>query len=287
MDFLSFGEILFDVFNSEAKLGGAPLNVASHMKKLGLDGLIISSVGSDELGKRALDEIVHNGLSTEGIKISSFPTGRADITLVNNNADYTFNSPCAWDDITLETALPESVSIIYFGSLVQREKTSRETLKRILSKVKAKYIFFDVNIRKHFYTDEILKQGLEDANILKVNDEEIGLILNISGSKDIRALMDKYSLEMVLLTQGKDGSTIYTRDSEYHMDSHAVKLVDTVGAGDSLSAGFLSTLLKTGDAKMAIKVGATLADYVCSQRGAIPEYSEELKEKLRELKINL
>ncbi|MCR5732306.1 MAG: carbohydrate kinase [Sphaerochaetaceae bacterium] len=287
MDFLSFGEILFDVFKDEAKLGGAPLNVASHMKKLGLDGLIISAVGNDELGERALEEVKQNGLSTEGVKISSYPTGRADITLVNNNADYTFNFPCAWDDVTLETTLPKSVDIIYFGSLVQREKTSRETLKKLLAEVEAKYVFFDVNIRKRFYTEEILREGLKNANILKVNDEEIDLILNIAGAKDIRDLMDKCSLEMLLLTLGKNGSTIYTKSGEHHMDSHAVKLVDTVGAGDSLSAGFLSTLVMTGDPALSIKVGATLADYVCSQRGAIPAYSDELVEKLKALGIKL
>ncbi len=283
MNFISFGEILFDVFKDSAKLGGAPLNVASHMTKLGLEGLIISAVGDDELGGRALREVRKNGLSTDGIKLSDYPTGRADVVLVNHSADYTFNSPCAWDDVTYDGKLPESVDIIYFGSLVQRSETSRNTLKRILSTVKAKNIFFDVNIRKNFYSEDILLSGLKAATILKVNDEEIDLILGYAKAKDIRELMERYSVDMVLLTLGANGSMIYTKDGEIRQSSHVEKLVDTVGAGDSLSAGFLATLTRTGNAELALEVGATLADFVCSQRGAIPEYSDELKAKLKAL----
>lgn len=285
MNFISFGEILFDVFGDSAKLGGAPLNVASHMTKLGLDGLIISAVGDDELGRRALKEVRENGVSTDGIKISSYPTGRADIVLVNHSADYTFNYPCAWDDVTFDKALPECVDIIYFGSLVQRSETSRKSLEKLLTKVKAKNVFFDVNIRKTFYTEDILLSGLKAATILKVNDEEIDLILRLGKAKDIRDLMEKYSLDMVLLTLGANGSTIYTKSGEIHQDSHVKKLVDTVGAGDSLSAGFLATLTRTGNPALALEVGATLADFVCGQRGAIPAYDDDLKAKLKALGV--
>ena len=71
MDFIAFGEILFDVFPDKATLGGAPLNVAGHMTRLGLEGRVLSSVGDDELGKRALGEIEEIGLSTEMINVSS------------------------------------------------------------------------------------------------------------------------------------------------------------------------------------------------------------------------
>lgn len=283
MNFISFGEILFDVFGDSAKLGGAPLNVAAHMTKLGLDGLIISAVGDDELGRRALKEVGEIGLSTAGIKISSNPTGRADIVLVDHSADYTFNYPCAWDDVTFDSALPEAVDIIYFGSLVQRSETSRRSLEKLLSSVKAKIVFFDVNIRKTFYTDDILLAGLKNATILKVNDEEIDLILKVGKADDIRALMEKYSLDMVLLTLGANGSTLYTKSGEIHQDSHVEKLVDTVGAGDSLSSGFLATLTRTNDPELALKVGGTLADFVCGQRGAIPQYDDELKARLKAL----
>ena len=113
MDFISFGEILFDVFPDKATLGGAPLNVAGHLTKLGLNGYILSAVGDDELGKRAISEINNLGLNTEKISTLNYETGKAIITLNGKNAEYEFNMPCAWDNIPL-LPLPEHVSLIYY-----------------------------------------------------------------------------------------------------------------------------------------------------------------------------
>ena len=209
MYFISFGEILFDVFPDKATLGGAPLNVAGHLTKLGLNGYILSAVGDDELGKRAISEINNLGLNTEKISTLNYETGKAIITLNGKNAEYEFNMPCAWDNIPL-LPLPEHVSLIYYGTLAQRGN-SKQTLKELLNKVSSDHRFFDVNIRKHFYSDEIIKEGVENATILKLNDEEVDIVLDalklkMRGYRGLEELAKSYNLDLVLLTKGKEGT---------------------------------------------------------------------------------
>ncbi len=276
MNSLVFGEVLFDVFPDKATLGGAPLNVAVHMARLGLSGIVVSSVGNDELGKKALSEIASYGLSLDGIAILEKETGKAVITLHDGNADYTFNSDNAWDNIPVPPNLPGKVDVIYFGSLAQRSIVSRNTLEHILDNVNATEVFFDVNIRKHYYSDKIIREGLKRATILKLNDEEVDIILKAAGIYEkelvgLQKLKDKYNLELILLSLGSRGS-MCLGDKWYRKEPETVEVVDTVGAGDSLSAGFLSSYLKDGDIEKALDRGTRLASFVVSKRGAIPQY---------------
>lgn len=287
LDFIAFGEILFDCFpDGRATLGGAPLNCAGHMSRLGLEGYMLSAVGDDELGKRALKEISALGMSTAHIQVlEGAETGRADIKLVGKNADYTFNDPAAWDLIKAEER-PEKARLVYFGTLSQRKEQSRSALIRLLEDAEPEDVFFDVNLRKDFYSKDIILRGLEAATILKMNDEEVPVVLSFAGitatgREALSLLSTKYGLRAVLVTEGKKGTSCLSGGRWHHEDIHDVPVTDTVGAGDSLSAGFLATLLLTGDVGKAVRVGSTLADYVVTQRGAIPEYSETLKEFLR------
>lgn len=287
MDFISFGEILFDVFPDKATLGGAPLNVAGHLTKLGLNGAILSAVGNDELGKRALNEIEALGLSTDMIATLDYETGKAIITLNGKNAEYEFNDPCAWDNIPLQ-ALPENVTLIYYGTLAQRGN-SKNTLKELLNSVQSQHRFFDVNIRKHFYSDEIIKEGVENATILKLNDEEVDIVLDalkieMRGYRGLEELFKEYNLDLILLTKGKDGTMCF-KNKWYRVPCAPVEVVDTVGAGDSLSAGFLASYIKTGDLEKSLLFGSHIADYVVTKRGAIPEYDDNLVQYLKGISL--
>ena len=287
MDFISFGEILFDVFPDKATLGGAPLNVAGHLTKLGLNGAILSAVGNDELGKRALNEIEALGLSTDMIATLDYETGKAIITLNGKNAEYEFNDPCAWDNIPLQ-ALPENVTLIYYGTLAQRGN-SKNTLKELLNSVQSQHRFFDVNIRKHFYSDEIIKEGVENATILKLNDEEVDIVLDalkieMRGYRGLEELFKEYNLDLILLTKGKEG-TVCFKNKWYRVPCAPVEVVDTVGAGDSLSAGFLASYIKTGDLEKSLLFGSHIADYVVTKRGAIPEYDDNLVQYLKGISL--
>ena len=279
MNYINFGEVLFDVFPDRATLGGAPLNAAVHMSRLGLDGMTVSALGRDELGERALSEIRELGMNTDGIAVIGKETGKAVVTLTDGNADYTFNDDNAWDNIPVPQCLPDKVDIIYYGTLARRAEQSRKTLDYILSHTEADHVFFDVNIRKKYYTKEIIRTGLEKATILKLNDEEVPVILEAadiaaSGQKGLEELREKYRLSLVLLTLGSRGS-MCLGDRWYSAEPEKAAVVDTVGAGDSLSAGFLASYMNDGDISRALRTGTKLASFVVTRRGAIPPYTKE------------
>lgn len=279
MKVLCFGEILFDVFPYGARLGGAPLNVAYHLKKLGDEAVVISALGEDELGEEARRTISSLGINTEYINRSSYPTGRADIILSHGNADYTFNFPSAWDDIRIESAKIDA-DVLYFGTLAQRSKTSRGTVESLIDEFRKKEIFFDVNLRKKFYTEEILLAGLDAATMLKMNDEEEPVILGMVGAKNIEELSRIFNISTIIITKGKDGSAVYYNDKWYEEKAVNTAVVDTVGAGDSLSAAFIHTFVRTKDVELALRVGSMLAGFVVSKEGALPIYDSKIENEL-------
>lgn len=288
MDYLCFGEILFDILSGQRKLGGAPLNVAAHLAKLGFKGSIVSSVGDDDLGNEAITSIKKIGIDSSLISISSKKTGRADITLKDGDADYIFNDDSAWDNIPKPKNLPKHVGVIYFGTLAQRSALSRKTLEEILSFTEAEEVFFDVNLRKQYYSREIIVEGLRKATILKMNEEEVPIIEDILGIKErdidkaSEEISRQYSIPTVIVTLGKNGAQIFRDGSWCKREAEAKRVVDTVGAGDSLSAGIIGSLLKGLGIKKALEIGSHIAAYVVSEEGAIPEYDEELRKYLFE-----
>lgn len=284
-DFMAFGEILFDCFeDGRSVLGGAPLNVTYHMSRLGMDSSIISALGRDVLGLRALEEMKRLDVDTSRVAVlDDRLTGRADITLCDGDADYTFNSPAAWDDIPLPQALPSHVGCMYFGTLAQRSAVSRSSLMRLLETVDADMVFYDVNIRKDFYSRDILGWSLSRADVLKVNGDELPLICSTLET-DEESLMKEYGLAMMIVTQGAQGSTLYLQDgTRHHQSPSPCNVVDSVGAGDSLCAGFIATMLRTGDPVKALEVGTMIADYVITRRGATPGYDAGLIGRLESI----
>ncbi len=284
-DFISFGEILFDCFDGMQTLGGAPLNVSVHLSRLGFGGCIISAVGNDSLGRKALEEIRNTGLSTERIAVlDGVATGRADVVLSADDADYEFNSPAAWDMIPYPERIESHASVIYFGTLAQRCAASRTALRRLLSNMTADTVFFDVNIRKSFYTGDIIREGLRAATVLKMNDAEVPIVLRESGCSSPDEICRRYSVSDVIITEGKQGSSLIKNDGSItRYSAGSSDAVDTVGAGDSLSAGFIASLLKGMTTEEALRIGSVLADYVVTKHGATPEYDEKIKSKLKEL----
>ena len=285
MKALAFGEILWDVIGNERKIGGAPLNVLGHIVQLGGEGSVISALGKDELGNESLQYLKAKGINTDLIRSTDAETGKAIITLVDGIPSYRFTSPSAWDEITLtEKELNEIRNTHYdafiYGTLAARNITSRRTWEQLLENINASALFFDVNLRLSFYSKEVLEIGARHADILKLNDEELPVILEMLEAKDIKELIHKYNLRMVLLTSGKAGSDVYTEGAHIHQDAGNVKVVDTVGAGDSLSAGFLYFLTNGNTLEETLRKASLLADYTVGKRGAIPEYDEDIKSAL-------
>ncbi len=293
MRFLSFGEIIYDIFPNGAVLGGAALNVAVHLARLGGESYLVSMVGADELGQRAIVDISSMGVKTKYIGLSSFDTSRADITLKEDgSASYSFNFPSAFDEIRLfpqeyKSILGVEWDGVVFGTLACRSDITKETLERLLDKIKAKEILFDVNLRGDFYSKDIIEYGISKATILKLNEEELSII-SAHFEEDIdvfaKKLLDNYqNLNGIVITKGCNGICYVIRGGDFSVQARNTTLCDTVGAGDSVSAAFLYFLLSSGNYLYALDKAAALSGFVVSTKGALAEYSDVL---IKELELN-
>ena len=269
-DVISFGEILWDVIDGVPHIGGAPFNFAAHAARCGLKSGIVSAVGDDELGRDALKAATGFGVDVSQVSVHPvLPTGTVNVTLQNGIPSYEIVQPVAWDEIALPERLHLTPRAFYFGTLSQRGPLSAATLSELLRKFESSIVFFDVNLRQDFWDAEIVGKGLANADILKVNDEEMNRLGFVPD--DLLARFPR--LKIIVETRGALGCRIVSRKGE-RFDSPAFTdepVVDTVGAGDSFSAAFLASLLRGESLESAAEAGNRLAGRVAARAGAIPE----------------
>ena len=160
MRILAMGEIIFDIFNGEAEIGGAPLNFCAHCAALGADSAIISAVGDDALGFVALEKLRKFGVDAKYVQRNKLPTGQCIVTVKNGNPSYNVIRPAAYDRIEASSdAL--GADVFAFGTLIQRSEVSQNALKHVLENGNFKEIFCDINLRKDCYNKDSCKICLE------------------------------------------------------------------------------------------------------------------------------
>lgn len=286
MKVLAFGEILFDIIEGNNYLGGAPLNFAVHLRMLGADSSIISRVGNDDLGKEALRQLERLNVKTNLVQTdNSFPTGTVSVFLLNGQPDYEIFNNVAYDHIQYKEGekLEEQFDVLYFGTLAQRNDISRNSLRTLIGNNSFKKIFYDINLRKGFYSKELLSASMHLCNILKLNDDEVNVLsrmlygqqLDLEGFCQI--VTKEFGIELVVVTAGGSGCYIFEDGSLKFVKGYKVKVVDTVGAGDSFSAAFLYFYFHGKGAVRSAEAANRLGSFVAGSRGPIPSYSPELK----------
>ncbi len=286
---VGLGELLWDILPDGKKIGGAPGNFAYHASQFGYNGAVVSAVGSDKLGDEILDNIAQKGLSGS-IERVAYPTGSVQVTLDANGVPiYDIKENVAWDNIPYTEKLEMIAKDTYavsFGSLAQRNVVTRETINKFIDAMpdeKGRYKIFDINLRQGFYTKETVCNSMEKCNILKINDEELVAISRMFGYPGIDLqdkcwiLLAKYKLELLILTCGVNGSYVFTPGNVSFVATPKVEVADTVGAGDSFTATFISSLLSGENVKDAHMKAVRVSAYVCTQHGAMPIIPENLK----------
>lgn len=276
---VGIGELLWDMLPSGKAIGGAPANFAYHAGRLGEEGWVVSAVGDDALGHEILDVLDEKRLHNLVAMVDK-PTGTVQVSLDDAGVPtYTIVEDVAWDHIPFTSKMQELASradAVCFGSLVQRNG-SRASVLKFLEAVPASALkVFDINLRQHFYTPEILRKSLEIADVLKINDEEIVTLSEMFGlGSDPREacskLIGQYSLRFVLLTKGAQGSEVISPDEVIPQGVGKVDVVDTVGAGDAFTAAFTVAYLRGDSLADAQKLAGEVTAYVCSHKGAMPE----------------
>lgn len=281
---ICFGEILWDVFPGGEKIDGAPLNVALRLKSLGIATTIVSKIGKDQLGKRLIDFIHQQGIGTEYIQQDAqFETGKVNVTLDQNGAaSYEIAYPAAWDKIDLVPTLEEEVAqadLFLFGSLVTRDVVSKKSLLSLLKK--ASFKVFDVNLRAPHYSQTLIEDLMQKADLIKFNDEELAEISKAMGSqeksleKQLRFISVKTNTPKVCVTKGGDGALLLLNDQLYDQKGFPIKVVDTVGAGDSFLATLLEGILTNKAPEIALENAFAMGAMVASSTGANPKITPE------------
>lgn len=278
MKILSFGEIIWDVYENEKFIGGAPLNLAAHCSKQGADVFMLSAVGNDDLGKDALQEVKNFNVKTDFVyQNEEKETGKCIVTL-NENGVPTYNvlTDVAYDYIkTPDNINNFQFDVFCFGTLALRSNENLETVKSILKNGNIKKIYCDINIRPPFFSDESILFALENSNILKISDEELHYIIDACKCKELSDISQKYgNLEFILLTKGEKGACVYDckNKKSYSENAPEVKVASSVGAGDSFGATFICEYFKTNDIEKSLKKAIQISAFVVSKKEAIPEY---------------
>lgn len=281
---ICFGEVLWDVFPGGEKIGGAPLNVALRLKSLGVATTIVSKVGKDQLGKRLIDFIHQQGIGTEYIQQDAqFETGKVNVTLDQSGAaSYEIAYPAAWDKIDLVPTLEEEVAqadLFLFGSLVTRDVASKKSLLALLKK--ASFKVFDVNLRAPHYSQTLIEHLMQKADLIKFNDEELAEISKAMGCQDkslekqLRFISAKTNTPKVCVTKGGDGALLQLNGQLYDQKGFPIKVVDTVGAGDSFLATLLEGILTNKAPEIALEKACAMGAMVASSTGANPKITPE------------
>lgn len=285
---VGMGEALWDVLPEGKKIGGAPANFAYHVSQFGLPGYVVSAVGDDALGKEIVENFTSKGLN-QLIAEVPYPTGTVQVEIDQAGIpQYDIKENVAWDNIpytdSLE-ALAKRTKAVCFGSLAQRNVVSRETINRFLDAMPQSddsLVVFDVNLRQGFYNKEILCNSMSRCNILKINDEELVTVSRMFGYPGIDLqdkcwiLLGKYNLKMLILTCGITGSYVFTPGNVSFQPTPKVEVADTVGAGDSFTAAFISSILKGRSVQEAHSRAVRTSAYVCTKKGAMPILPAEL-----------
>ncbi len=275
-----FGEVLWDVFPTHKKIGGAPLNVANRLQALGNEVTMISAIGKGENGAKLLNYIKEVGIDPGCVQVhNEYKTGKVKVMLNDKgSASYDIKYPRAWDKIRLteinKNAVKNSDAFV-FGSLAARDESSRNTLFKLIEL--AKYKVFDLNLRPPYYTKELLIKLMNEANFIKFNDDELYEVSGYLDSKyrsmeqNIRYIAKKTNTKHICVTKGHHGAVLLYDDKFYYNSGYLIKVIDTVGAGDSFLGSLISQLLANVHPQEAVDFACAVGAMVAQSEGANPK----------------
>ena len=293
-----FGEVLADIFPDRKVLGGAPFNVARHLKAFGQNPLLITRLGHDALGDEVLDAMAQAGMEPLGVQYgNNHPTGRVQVKMKNGAHTFDILPGQAYDFIhpavVRMTALSVKPKLVYFGTLAQRNEISRRALKTLLRSTHAAK-FLDINLRAPWYEEKTIRHSLQFADIVKLNADELAILADMfelqenEPDRQATELINRFDLEQVVVTCGEEGAWQLNRKgrkTEATLQHRITRMMDTVGAGDGFaSVCILGELLKWPAVRTLERANA-FAAAICEIRGAIPDHADFYQPFIREWDI--
>jgi fructokinase len=280
---LAIGEILFDMFPQGRRLGGAAFNFAYHIHRLDGPVRFVSRIGNDPEGQAIEKFLTAQHFPRDDLQRDPVhPTGRVRVTLDDQGSPrFEILTGAAYDFITTTPSLLRFVAqdcrLIYFGSLIQRTAQGARTVRAILRQrgLRTKCLF-DVNLRPECYTDEILTTSLRETDLLKLSQEELDVVAarqSLEGptADRVAGLMERFDIEMVALTRGARGSSLFTGGARHDIEPRSgIAMKDTVGAGDAFAAMLAIGYGHGWPAERTLSLADRFATAVCGIEGAVP-----------------
>lgn len=288
---LGLGETLWDLLPSGPQLGGAPANFACHAQALGARAGVITRVGNDDRGRAIARFFQERGIDAALVQTdAAAPTGTVTVTLSGQGIpNFTIHENSAWDRIEatpVALAAVTEADAICFGSLAQRSPASRAAIQEMMAAARPDALrIFDINLRQTYFSAEIIERSLRLANILKLNEDELRVLAGMfrptgNARQQIEHLARQFNLQLVALTRGADGSALYRGGAWTECASPAIKIIDTVGAGDAFTAALALGLLRKMDLAAVNVLAGEVAACVCACAGATPPLPQRFADRL-------
>ena len=281
------GEVLWDLFPDSVRLGGAALNFAAHTKRLQHKPLLISAVGSDELGDEALRAITTLGLDTSFLQITErFKTGTASVQLGPcNQTSFVIQRPAAYDALELSDSKIQQIinwqpDWFYYGTLFPSTPAGKDVLSRLLQALPRARRLYDLNLRAGSDSPDLVSELLRAANVVKLNEEELKFIHEFTGLPAetdgfCRAGIERYGWSAVCVTLGGKGCAMLAGGEYVEAGGHRVDVADTVGSGDAFAAAFMHGISSNWPAAQIAEFSNRVGALVASAHGAIPNWTME------------
>lgn len=287
IEFIGLGELLWDCFPAHRLPGGAPANVAFHAQQLGLSAAVATRVGTDPLGDELIAYLQQQGLTTDLVQRDPLHgTGTVTVQPCGTNTSYTFLENSAWDFLEIDHAWQAALStakVVCFGTLAQRGPVSRATIQQGLKLTAPDCLrVYDINLRPPFYEREWIETSLKLARIVKLNDDEVRVLramfhVPVDGEQQFAQwMLQSYGLELVCITRGARGAIAVTANEVAEVPGLPITVVDTVGAGDAFTAGFIWSRLQTWPLERGLQLANRLGALVASRAGAMPKLHTEI-----------
>ena len=292
---ICFGELLWDMLPTGKLAGGAPMNVAFHLNRLGENAFPLTALGQDEAGDELFDFLKSKNIPVDLIQWNEIPTGKVLVKLnEKNEATYTIEYPSAWDHIqwteSLASLFTDQSPVLVYGSLACRHEVSRNTLETLLPGAGMKIC--DINLRAPFYSEELIHDLLSQADWIKINHEELDLINSWSAAPEpeekeqvIQLFAQHPRASLILVTRGGEGASCYEINNSYDHPGFRVEVQDTIGSGDSFLAMFISRKLSGFPLQACLEDACAMGASVAMHKGATAIFDAETEiNKLKELR---
>jgi len=285
---VGIGEVLWDMLPTGNQLGGAPANYTVMAGRLGDYAVVLSRIGTDVLGSQALQILRDFPVDCGQIQTDlQQPTGKVTVDFEGGQPSYTIHQPAAWDFLEptvdwIDTA--SKADAVCYGSLAQRSAQSRKTIHAMLKTTKPDCLrIFDVNLRAPFYNAEIVRESLQLATVMKMNDAEVPLVMGLIGRTEpfserdaASVLLEEFpGLSLVAITRGGKGSLLVGHSEWHEHPGVPTTVADTIGAGDAFTAAMTHYLLRGAPLETLNEAGNRWGSYIASQSGAMPEIAED------------